>query len=85
MHALVPAPDQTALLAELEAIANRTRAFVDATRAPDTVRAYASDWRDFLGFCSARGVQALPASPEVVALYITHLAGSRRASPSSAH
>jgi site-specific recombinase XerD len=77
--ALVPVRDQTALLAELEAIAEQTRAFVDATRAPNTVRAYASDWRDFLSFCDARGLQPLPASPEAVALYITHLAGSRRA------
>jgi hypothetical protein len=52
---------------ELEAIADQTRGFVDATRAPNTVRAYASDWRDFLNFCDARGLQALPASPEAVA------------------
>jgi hypothetical protein len=50
--ALVPAPEQTALLAELEAIADQTRAFVDATRAPNTVRTYASDWRDFLKLAS---------------------------------
>jgi len=43
------------------------------------VRAYGWDWRDFLNFCDARGLQALPASPEVVALYITHRANSRRA------
>src|SRR6266852_6136294 len=77
--ALVAIRDQASLLAELEAIADQTRAFVDATRAPNTVRAYAADWRDFLSFCEPRGLQALPASPEAVALYITHLAGSRRA------
>ena len=76
---LDPTPDRSEFVAPLEAIAEQTRAFVDATRAPNTVRAYAADCRDFLSFCDARGLQALPASSEVVALYITHLAGSRRA------
>jgi hypothetical protein len=77
--ALVPAPQRSELLAELEGLADQARAFVDFTRAPNTVRAYAADWGDFLSFCSARGLQPLPASPEIVTLYITALAATCRA------
>ena len=66
------------LLAELGAIGDQTRAYVAATRASSTLRAYASDWADFLDWCAAHNLQVLPASPEAVALYITHLARSRR-------
>jgi hypothetical protein len=41
--ALVAAPERAGLLAVLEAIAEQARAFVDATRAPNTVRACAAD------------------------------------------
>jgi hypothetical protein len=41
MLALVPTPDRSELLAALEPIAEQTPAFVDTTRAPNTVRAYA--------------------------------------------
>lgn len=54
--ALLPTPARAELLAELEAIADQTRAFVDATRAPNSVRAYAADWRDFLNYSDARGL-----------------------------
>jgi site-specific recombinase XerD len=75
--ALPPAPEAD-LLAKLEEIADQTRAYVEATRAASTLRAYASDWSDFLNWCADHHLQALPASPEAVALYITHLARSRR-------
>src|SRR5437899_944125 len=55
---LVPAPDRAELLAELEDLADQARAFVGATRAPNTVRAYAADWRDFLSFCEPRSLGA---------------------------
>src|SRR6266851_4072175 len=76
--ALPSAAERAQLLAELEEIADRARGYVAATRTRSTLRAYASDWRDFLGFCATRHLPSLPASAEVVALYITHLAGHRR-------
>jgi len=42
----------------------------DAMTSDNTARAYAADWRDFSGWCDRRGLAALPASPETVALYI---------------
>ena len=73
-----PDVDRGELLAILEDLADQTRAYVAATRALSTRRAYAADWRDFQPWCEAHHVQSLPAAPESVALYITQLASKRR-------
>jgi len=73
-----PAADHAELLAVLAELADQARAYVAATRAKSTLRAYAADWRDFLAWCTSHHVEALPSAPETVALYITHLAGKRR-------
>jgi integrase len=62
--------------AALAPIANRAREFILAAKAPATLRAYRSDWRDFEGWCSARGLTALPAEPETIALYLAERAES---------
>ncbi|SEN64743.1 Site-specific recombinase XerD [Sphingomonas gellani] len=49
----------------------RTRAFVRAARADATHRAYDSDWRVFLAWCEARGLDPLPASPQTVAVFLS--------------
>lgn len=41
-----------------------------AARSPATRRAYARDWADFTGWCTAQGRVALPASADTVALYL---------------
>jgi site-specific recombinase XerD len=38
-------------------------------KSPDTLRAYASDWRDFLAWCVADGASPLPADPATVIRY----------------
>jgi len=65
---------------ELAALTDRLREYVSRSKAANTVRAYASDWRDFAGWCSARGLDALPARPETVALYLTEQADRIRVS-----
>jgi integrase len=40
-----------------------------ASKAGSTHKAYASDWTRFCGFCDARNVEALPAHPDIVALF----------------
>ena len=61
------------------------QALVDSSRgaqhASRTISAYASDWRDFLAWCSRVGRVALPASPDTVALYVADL--STRWKPST--
>lgn len=62
---------------ELESLTATAYQYAVASRAPATLRAYASDWRDFTGWCSERAMSPLPAAPETVALYLTALAAVR--------
>ena len=41
--------------------------------APATERAYAHDWADFSDFCRRHGLEALPAVPQTLALYLKSL------------
>jgi len=70
----VPSPQ----LAHLEQVADRVRDYAAAARAPNTVRAYRSDWKDFTTWCSSAGLQALPASGDTVALYLASLAETHK-------
>lgn len=70
MTALEPAPSTS-----LESLVDAARSYIAASRAPATVRAYRSDWRHFTAWCAERRCEALPASPETVALYLADLAG----------
>ena len=54
------------LPAELRQVA----AYVDASLAPATRRAYGIGLADFRAWCSAQGLEALPAAPETVARYL---------------
>ena len=80
---------QTALVA----LANQARDYADASRADNTIRAYASDWNDFTTWCDGAGAEPLPASPATVALYLTDRAATlsvatlmrRRAAIAAAH
>lgn len=60
--------------------AARTRAYIDAATAPNTRRAYRSDWTDFTAWCEQNGLMALPSTPETVALYIGALAAVAKVS-----
>ena len=60
------------------------RAYVEASRAQSTRRAYAGDWQRFAIWCLARATPALPATPAVVAVYLSALAASGLAPPSIA-
>lgn len=49
-------------------------AAVDASTAPNTKAAYASDWSRFTTWCTERGFVPVPADPLVVAHYVTEAA-----------
>lgn len=61
--------------AELAALVDTARGFIDDAKAPATRRAYASDWAHFAAWCARHGHASMPAAPEIVALYIADLAG----------
>jgi len=60
----------------LEAAASRVRGYLRNTRAPNTYKAYAADWKHFDTWCAAHGRPALPASAETVMLYLGELGGA---------
>jgi site-specific recombinase XerD len=64
--------------AELAESRRATAEFLAAAKADATRRAYASDWRDFKFWCASNELDALPASPENVAVYLASLAKSGR-------
>jgi len=53
----------------------RAREFARQSKAENTLRGYRGDWKHFCGWCEARNLCPLPASPETVAAYIAECAG----------
>ncbi|MBA2324344.1 MAG: site-specific integrase [Pseudonocardiales bacterium] len=49
-------------------------AYVEAARAPNTLRGYRSDWTEFTTWCATAGLTALPAAPATISTYLTELA-----------
>tara|TARA_B100000780_G_scaffold273460_1_gene237068 strand:- start:502 stop:1506 length:1005 start_codon:yes stop_codon:yes gene_type:complete len=46
---------------------------LEHSKAPNTVRAYRSDFSDFRLFCAKNGFKSIPSDPKVVSLYLTYL------------
>lgn len=62
-------PVSAELPADLRAEIEDARETLAASKADSTRKAYASDWERFCAFCDARNVEALPAHPDIVALF----------------
>ena len=78
---LVPVLEAAAAV-ELAELEERARSFARGSRASSTWRAYESDFADFRSWCAdqAPPLEALPAAPTTVALYLTALAETRKPS-----
>ena len=61
------------------------RQALDHSVSDNTRAAYKSAWRSFGAWCRTRGALALPASPQLAAAYLTHLAEERRLSVTTVH
>lgn len=66
--------------AALAQAAEQARDYAAAAKAPNTRRAYGSDWRAFTQWCEEHGRSSLPASVETLILYISVLAETRKVS-----
>ena len=77
-------PDTTGLVAVTDQEIHQARGYVEASRAASTRKAYAGDWSRFETWCRARAAPALPASPALVAVYLSTLASNGLAPPSVA-
>ena len=46
---------------------------LEHSKAPNTIKAYQSDFNDFQLFCGKNGFKSLPTDPKIVSLYLTYL------------
>ena len=58
----------------LEQTAELARDYIAQSMAASTLRAYDIGWRHFAGWCAGYGLRVMPATPEIVALYIAECA-----------
>jgi integrase len=65
-------------VAALQDAVERAREYVAASTSPKTIREYTIGWRDFSRWCARHGLPPMPATPEIVALYIAELATKRK-------
>ena len=61
------------IITDIKALKEETLKNLRSSKAPNTVRAYKSDFEDFGLFCIKNGYQNLPSEPKIVSLYLTHL------------
>ncbi|MDB3885587.1 site-specific integrase [Candidatus Pelagibacter sp.] len=61
------------LITDIKSLELKTIKNLRNSKSANTLRAYQSDYNDFLLFCSKNGFQAMPTQPKILALYITHL------------
>lgn len=69
------APVTTEPAGELSAMAARAAELGRAAKSPNTQRAYDADWRSFRAWCAEHQLDALPAAPATIGLYIAALSG----------
>ncbi|MBY8879747.1 site-specific integrase [Actinacidiphila acidipaludis] len=60
------------------ALSGAARAALEAGTADSTRRAYSADWRAFTDWCTTVDLAPLPATPETVVEYVTHLTTTPR-------
>ena len=61
------------LTTEIKKLEIETLDNLKMSKSKNTVRAYKSDFNDFVLFCSKHGMQSMPSNPKIVSLYLTHL------------
>lgn len=64
--------------AKLEELAVGARDVMEAEHADNTKRAYRADWQDFTIWCAEHGVEARPAAPAALILYLQSLVEAGR-------
>ena len=58
---------------EINELEKETILNLEHSKAPNTIRAYQSDFSNFRLFCAKNGFRSIPTEPKIVSLYLTHL------------
>jgi len=61
------------IITDLKTLQEETLLNLKNSKANNTVRAYKSDFKDFVLFCVQNGFKTLPSEPKIVSLYLTQL------------
>jgi len=61
------------IITDIKALQEETLLNLQSSKAPNTIRAYKSDFRDFGLFCAQNGFKSLPSEPRIISLYLTYL------------
>jgi site-specific recombinase XerD len=61
------------LVTDIKSLELETLKNLKSSKASNTLRAYKSDYRDFINFCIKHGFKSMPSEPKVLSLYLTHL------------
>ena len=61
------------LISDVKSLELETLKNLKSSKASNTLRAYKSDYKDFVLFCTRHGFSSMPSEPKIVSLYITHL------------
>ncbi len=68
------------LVTDIKSLHEETINNLKSSKANNTLRAYKSDFKDFLAFCAKHGLNSLPTEPKIVSLYLTHLSKTSKIS-----
>ena len=66
-------------IVSIKSLEERADFFAGASLSAATRRAYQADWNAFQAFCTAHSLEALPASPETICLFLSDSADSGKA------
>jgi len=68
------------LITKIKNLENETLKNIRLSKAQNTLKAYKSDFKDFINFCKINELTSLPADPKTVSLYITYLSKNMKTS-----
>lgn len=74
-------PSHVAGSGMLDRLVETARDYARQAASENTLKAYAKDWAHFARWCRMRGADPLPASPELIGLYIADLAAPQGKAP----
>jgi len=82
---MIALPSHVAGSGTLDRLVETARDYARQAASENTLKAYAKDWIHFARWCRMRGADPLPASPQLIGLYIADLAapGGRASSQST--
>ena len=66
------------LITDIKSLELETLKNLKNSKAPNTLRAYKADFKDFSVFCVKNGLSSIPTEPKILSLYLTHLSATSK-------